>query len=49
MLFEELCKIAAQNGNCRLVVSYSGDDRYALGISDGVSSPFVANLSLIHI
>ena len=46
MLFEELCKIAAQNGNCRLVVSYSGDDRYALGISDGVSSPFVANGTL---
>ena len=37
MLFEELCKIAAQNGNCRLVVSYSGDDKYALGISDGVT------------
>ena len=44
MLFEELCKIAAQNGNCRLVVSYSGDDRYALG--DGVSTPFVANGTL---
>ena len=46
MLFEELCKIAAQNGNCRLVVSYSGNDKYALGISDGVSSPFVANGTL---
>ena len=46
MLFEELCKIAAQNGNCRLVVSYSGDDKYALGISDGVTTPFVANGTL---
>ena len=46
MLFEELCKIAAQNGNCRLVISYNGDDKYALGISDGVSTPFVANGTL---
>lgn len=49
MLFEELCKIAAQNGNCRLVVSYSGDDKYALGISDGVSTPFVANGTLAEL
>ncbi len=35
MLLEELSKIAAQSGNCRLVISYNGDDKYALGVSDG--------------
>lgn len=49
MLFEELCKIAAQNGNCRLVVSYSGDDKYALGISDGVTTPLVINGTLAEL
>ena len=37
MLLEELSKIAAQSGNCRLVISYNGDDKYALGVSDGVT------------
>ena len=38
MLLEELCKIARCGGNCRLVVSYAGEDRYAVGISDGVTT-----------
>lgn len=49
MLFEELCKIAAQNGNCRLVISYNGDDKYALGISDGVTTPLVINGTLAEL
>ncbi len=41
MLLEELCKIARCGGNCRLVVSYAGEDRYAVGISDGVTTAAV--------
>lgn len=49
MLLEELSKIAAQNGNCRLVISYNGDDKYALGISDGVTTPLVINGTLAEL
>ncbi len=34
MLLKELSKIAAQSGNSRLVISYNGDDKYALGVSE---------------
>ena len=49
MLLEELSKIAAQNGNCRLVISYNGDDKYALGVSDGVTTPLVVNGTLVEL
>ena len=49
MLLEELSKIAAQSGNCRLVISYNGDDKYALGVSDGVTTPLVANGTLAEL
>ncbi len=34
-----LCKIAEKVGNCRLAVSYSGENRYVIGICDGLSTP----------
>ena len=40
-MFEELSKIAMQSGNCRLVLSYSGEDKFALGICDGLATPLV--------
>ena len=49
MLLEELSKIAAQSGNCRLVISYNGDDKYALGVSDGVTTPLVVNGTLAEL
>ena len=49
MLLEELSKIAAQSGNCRLVISYNGDDKYALGVSDGVTTPLVVNGTLVEL
>lgn len=49
MLLKELSKIAAQSGNCRLVISYNGDDKYALGVSDGVTTPLVVNGTLVEL
>ena len=49
MLLEELSKIAAQCGNCRLVISYNGNDKYALGVSDGVTTPLVVNGTLVEL
>ncbi len=49
MLLEELSKIAAQSGNSRLVISYNGDDKYALGVSDGVTTPLVVNGTLVEL
>lgn len=43
MILKEVCKIAAANGNARLVVSYSGDNKFVVGISDGVTTPLVIN------
>ena len=42
-MLEELSKIAMQSGNCRLVLSYSGEDKFALGICDGLATPLVVN------
>ena len=49
MLLEELSKIAAQSGNCRLVISYNGDHKYALGVSDGVTTPLIVNGTLAEL
>jgi len=49
MLLKELSKIAAQSGNSRLVISYNGDDKYALGVSDGVTTPLVVNGTLVEL
>ena len=43
MLLRELCLIARQSGNCRLVVSYTGEEKFAVGISDGMATPQVFN------
>lgn len=43
MIFNELCKIATASGNARLVVSYNGDGKFAVGVSDGVTTPLVIN------
>jgi hypothetical protein len=42
-MLEELSKIAMQSGNCRLVLSYTGDQKFAAGISDGITTPLVVN------
>ena len=42
-MFEELSKIAMQSGNCRLVLSYTGEQKFAAGISDGITTPLVVN------
>ncbi len=43
MNLAKLCKIAAHTSTIRIAVSYCGDDRFAVGIGDGVTSPIVAN------
>ena len=48
-MLNELCKIAQQSGNCRLVISYSGEEKFAVGISDGVTTPQVFNGTLPEI
>ena len=35
--------IALERGSVRCVLSYSGEDKYALGISDGTNTPLVMN------
>ena len=35
--------IALERGSVRCVLSYSGEDKYALGISDGTNTPLVIN------
>ena len=42
-MLDELSKIAMHSGNCRLVLSYSGEDKFALGVSDGITTPLVIN------
>ena len=42
-MFEELSKIAMQSGNCRLVLSYTGEQKFAAGVSDGITTPLVVN------
>ena len=42
-MLEELSKIAMQSGNCRLVLSYTGDQKFAAGVSDGITTPLVVN------
>ena len=42
-MLEELSKIAMQSGNCRLVLSYTGDQKFAAGVSDGITTPPVVN------
>ena len=42
-MLEELSKIAMQSGNCRLVLSYTGDQKFAAGVSDGITTPLVIN------
>ena len=32
-----------QSGNCRLVLSYTGNQKFAAGISDGITTPLVVN------
>ena len=48
-MLNELCKIAQQSGNCRLVISYSGEEKFAVGISDGVTTPQIFNGTLPEI
>ena len=43
MLLEEMCKLACRSGNCRLVISYTGEEKFAAGISDGAATPLVVN------
>jgi len=42
-MFEELSKIAMRSGNCRLVLSYVGEEKFATGVSDGITTPLVVN------
>ena len=42
-MLEELSKIAMQSGNCRLVLSYTGEQKFALGVCDGLATPLVVN------
>lgn len=42
MDLKEICTIA-EHSTVRIIVSYSGDGKFALGMSDGVTSPVVAN------
>ena len=48
-MLEELSKIAMQGGNCRLVLSYTGNENFAAGISDGITTPLVVNGTLAEI
>ena len=48
-MLEELSKIAMQSGNCRLVLSYTGDQKFAAGVSDGITTPLVVNGTLAEI
>ena len=43
MFFETMKNIALERGSVRCVLSYSGEDKYALGISDGTNTPLVLN------
>ena len=43
MFFETMKNIALERGSVRCVLSYSGEDKYALGISDGTNTPLVMN------
>ena len=42
-MLEGLSKIAMQSGNCRLVLSYTGEQKFAAGVSDGITTPLVVN------
>ena len=42
-MLEELSKIAMQSGNCRLVLSYTGEQKLAAGVSDGITTSLVVN------
>jgi len=48
-MLEKLGKIAMQSGNCRLVLSYTGGENFAAGISDGITTPLVVNGTLPEI
>ena len=48
-MLEEMGKIAMQGGNCRLVLSYTGNEKFAAGISDGITTPLVVNGTLAEI
>ena len=43
MFLESIKNIALERGSVRCVLSYSGEDKYALGISDGTNTPLVMN------
>lgn len=42
MELKDVCGIAEHTG-IRIVVSYSGNGKFALGLSDGLTTPIVAN------
>lgn len=42
-MLETMSQIAMHSGNCRLVLSYSGEEKFALGVSDGLATPLVVN------
>ena len=42
-MLETMSQIAMYSGNCRLVLSYSGEEKFALGVSDGLATPLVVN------
>ena len=43
MDLSKICEIATRTSSVRIAVSYCGDNKFAVGISDGVTSPIVAN------
>lgn len=43
MNLSEICEIAAHTSSVRIAVSYCGDSKFAVGISDGITSPIVAS------
>ncbi len=42
MQLSQVCQIAAEAASVRIVISYSGESKFALGISDGVTTPIIA-------
>lgn len=43
MQLADVCQIAANTASVRIAVSYCGENKFAVGISDGVTTPIIAN------
>lgn len=39
----DVCRIAAETAHVKIMVSYCGENKFAVGISDGTTTPIVAN------